>query len=118
VDPCLQATLFQQRVKYLTGFVARVQSGYYGKGKQVQASTLFSRITAIGQKILLYTNNSPNKVTGLDKFLPGLQIILDGCCIKDSPTEKNLPTEANVPESYLTWVMGRVALPLKKLSGI
>jgi hypothetical protein len=85
-------------VQYLTGFVARVQSGYYGKGKQVQASTVSSVITAIGQKIALDTNNNPTKVTGSDKFLPGLQIILDGYRIEDPPTEKKLPVEANVPE--------------------
>ncbi len=98
VDPYLQATLFQQRVQYLTGFAARVQSGYYQKGKQVQASTVSSMITAIGQKITLNTNNNPTKVTGSDKFLPGLQIILDGYHIEDPPTEEKLPVEANVPE--------------------
>jgi hypothetical protein len=57
-----------------------------------------SAITAIGQKIALDTNNNPNKVTGLDKTLTGLQIILDGYHIKDSPTEKKLPVKADVPE--------------------
>ena len=57
-----------------------------------------SAITAIGQKIVLDTNNNPTKVTGLDKFLPGLQIILDGYCIKDSPTEKKLTVKANLPK--------------------
>jgi hypothetical protein len=46
----------------------------------------------------LDTNNNPAKVTGLDKYLPGLQIILDGYRIKDLPTEKKLPVKANVPE--------------------
>jgi hypothetical protein len=98
VDPYLQATLFQQRVQYLSGFASRVQSGYYGKGKQVQASTVSSAITAVGQKITLDTNNNPTKVTGLDKFLTGLQINLDGYRTKDPPTEKKLLVEANVPE--------------------
>ncbi len=55
-------------------------------------------ITAIGQTITLDTNNNPTKVTGLDKFLPGLQIILDGYRIEDPPMEKKLPVKANVPE--------------------
>jgi hypothetical protein len=97
VDPYLQATLFQQRVQYLTGFAARVQSGYNGKGKQVQASTVSSAITAIGQKIALDINNNSTKVTRLDKFLLGLQIILDGYRIKDPSTEKKILVEANVP---------------------
>jgi hypothetical protein len=66
--------------------------------KQVQASTVSSAITAIGQKIALDTNNNPTKVTGSNKFLPGIQIILDGYRIEDPPTEKKLPVEANVPE--------------------
>jgi hypothetical protein len=98
VNPYLQATPFQQRVRYLTGFAARVRSGYYEKGKQVQASTVSSAITAVGQKIALDTNSNPTKVTGLDKFLPGLQIILDGYRVEDPPTEKKLPVEANDPE--------------------
>ncbi len=98
VEPYLQATLFQQRVRYLTGFAAQVRSGYYRIGKQVQASTVSSTITAIGQKIALDTNNNPSKVTGLDKFLPGLQIILDGYRIEDPPTEKKLPVKVNVSE--------------------
>jgi hypothetical protein len=81
MDAYLQATPFQQRVQYLTGFSAQVQSGYYGKGKQVQASTVSSAITAVGQKIALDTSNNPTKAMGSDKFLPGLQIILDGYCI-------------------------------------
>ena len=57
-----------------------------------------SAITAIGQKTALDTNNNPTKVTGLDKFLPRLQIILDGYRIKHPPTEKKLPVEADDPE--------------------
>jgi hypothetical protein len=78
VDSYLQATPFQQRVRHLTRFAARDQSGYCGKGKQVQASTVFSTIIDIGQMIVLDTNNNPTKVMGPDKFLPGLQIILEG----------------------------------------
>jgi len=36
VDPYLQDTPFTIRVRLLTGFVARVRSGYYGQGKSVQ----------------------------------------------------------------------------------
>ncbi len=55
-----------------------------------------SAITVSDQKIALDTNNNPT--TGSDKFLPGLQIILDEYRIKDPPSEKKLPVEANVPE--------------------
>ncbi len=91
--------MLQQRVSYLTGFTVRVQSVYYRKGTQVQASTVSSAITVIGQMITLVTNNNPTKVTGSDKFLLGLQIILDGYPIEDPPMEKKLPVEANVASS-------------------
>jgi hypothetical protein len=48
--------------------------------------------------IALDTNNNPTKVMGPGKFLPGLQIILDGHRIKDPTTKKKLLVEANDPE--------------------
>jgi hypothetical protein len=118
VDPYLQATPFQQRVRYLTGSAARVQSGNYGKGKQVQASTVSSAITAIGQKIVLDTNNNPTKVMGSDKFLPGLQIILDGYRIEDPCMKEKLLVEANVSELLFDMSVGLAALPLDRQSGV
>jgi hypothetical protein len=80
------------------GFAARVRSGYFGRGQQVQASTVSSAITAIGQKITLDTNTNPTKIVGSEKFLPCLQELLDGYPLEDPPTEKKLPVEADVPE--------------------
>jgi hypothetical protein len=81
------------------GFAARVRSGYFGgRGQQVQASTVSSAITAIGQKIVLDTSTNPTKIVGSEKFLPCLQELLDGYRLEDPPTEKKLPVEADVPE--------------------
>jgi hypothetical protein len=80
------------------GFAARVRSGYFGRGQQVQASTVSSAITAVGQKIALDTNTNPTKITGSKKFLLCLQELLDGYHLEDPPTEKKLPVEADVPE--------------------
>jgi hypothetical protein len=80
------------------GFAARVRSGYFGRGKQVQASTVSSAITAVDQKIALDTNTNPTKIMGSEKFLPCLQELLDGYRLEDPPTEKKLPVEADVPE--------------------
>jgi hypothetical protein len=80
------------------GFAARVRSGYFGRGQQVQASTVSSVITAVGQKITLDTNTNPTKIMGSKKFLPCLQELLDGYWLEDPPTEKKLPVEANLPE--------------------
>ena len=42
--------------------------------------------------------NNPAKVLGSDKFLPALQIMLDGYAKDDPPTRKMLPLETDVPE--------------------
>ncbi len=77
-----------------------------------------SAITAIGQKITLDTNNNPTKVTGSEKFLPGLQIILDGYRIKDPPMEKKLPVKANVPELLFDMGYGPSSSTLGQAVGI
>jgi len=42
--------------------------------------------------------NNPAKVLGSDKFLPALQIMLEGYAKDDPPTRKMLPLETDVPE--------------------
>ncbi len=78
VDPYLQETPFTIRVRLLSGFAGRVRTGYYGRGKQVQACSVSSAITAVGQAIALATNTNPTKIVGSDKLLPRLQQMLDG----------------------------------------
>ena len=96
VDPYLQDTPFTTRVRLLSGFVARVRTGYYGRGKQVQAGSVSCAIT--GQEISLATNTNPTKIVGSDKLLPRLQQMLDGFRKADPPTTKQLPVEVDVPE--------------------
>ena len=98
VDPFLQDTSFSVRVCLLKGFAGRVRTGYYGRGKQVQAGSVSSAITAVGQAIALATNTNPTKIVGSDKLLPRLQQMLDGFRKADPPTTKQLPVEADVPE--------------------
>ena len=98
VDPFLQDTSFSVRVCVLKGFAGRVRTGYYGRGKQVQAGSVSSAITAVGQAIALATNTNPTKIVGSDKLLPRLQQMLDGFRKADPPTTKQLPVEADVPE--------------------
>jgi hypothetical protein len=96
--PFLQDTLFTIRVCLLTGFAGRFRTGYYGQGKQIQARSISSPITAIGQAIALATNTNPTKIVGSKKLLPRLQQMLDGFQKADPPTTKQLPMEADVPE--------------------
>ena len=98
VDPYLQDTPFTTRVRLLSGFAARVRTGYYGRGKQVQAGSVSGAITSVGQEISLATNTNPTKIVGSDKLLPRLQQMLDGFRKADPPTTKQLPVESDVPE--------------------
>ncbi len=98
VDPFLQDTPFTVRVCLLKGFAGQVRMGTYGRGQQVQAGSVSSAITAIGQAIALATNTNPTKIVGSDKLLPRLQQMLDGFHKADPPTTKQLPVEVDVPE--------------------
>jgi hypothetical protein len=98
VDPYLQDTIFSMRMQALSGFMARVHMGYVGQGKQVKHCTVSSMITAVGQMIRLACNNNSTKIIGLDKFIPWLQIMLDGYRKADPPTAKKLPVQLDTPE--------------------
>ncbi len=80
--PILQAS------SCLTGFAARMRTGLYGLGQQVQSSTVTGAITAIGQTIVLACNKNPTEGLGSEKFLPALQIMIDGYTKADPPTQK------------------------------
>jgi hypothetical protein len=98
VDPYLQQVPFTKSVRCLTGFASKTRTGYYGKGRQVQSSTVTSTITAIGQTISLACNNNPTKIVGSYKFIPAIQVMTDGYTKADPPMKKMLPVEANVPK--------------------
>jgi hypothetical protein len=71
---------------------ARVQTGYYGNGKQVKNCTVSSAITAVGQTIALACDSNPTKVVGSKCLLPHLQIMLDGYWKVNQATRKKLPS--------------------------
>ena len=98
VDPYLQGTSFQKLIRLLSGFAARVQTGYYGNGNQVENCTVSSAITAIGQTTALACDYNPTKVVGSEPLLPCLQIMLDGYQKVDPVTRKKLPIQSDVPE--------------------
>ena len=98
MHPYLQQVPYATRVQCLTGFAARTRTGFYGYGRQVQSSTVTGAIMAVGQTIALACNKNPMKILGSEKFLPALQIMLDGYTKADPPTQKKLPVEADVPK--------------------
>ncbi len=97
VDPYLDHTPFEIQVCCLTGFAQQKRTGFYGQGQQVQSSTVSQAITAVGQTIASARNDNPTKVNSSDKFLPALQVMLNGYSKLDPPTRNMLPVEADVP---------------------
>jgi hypothetical protein len=62
---------------------------------------------AVGQTIALACNYNPTKVIGSEKFLPALQVMLDGYSKSDPPTRKMLPVEADVPDLLVEMGYGK-----------
>ena len=85
-------------MRLLTGFAARVRSGYYGRRKQVSAGTVSKAITAIGQTIAMERGVNPTKLANSKDLLPQLAQTLEGWRKADPPTTKQLPVESDVPE--------------------
>ncbi len=117
VDPYLDGTPFITRIRCLTGFAQRVRSGFFGHGRQVQSATVSQAITAIGQTIEMARNVNPTKIMGADKFLPAVQVLLDGYGKTDPPTNKKLPVESDVPELLIDMGYGTGGTPHSQAIG-
>ena len=98
MDPYLANTPFEEQVRVLTAFAGLVRVGAFGHGRKVQASTVTSYISSVGQTISLARNANPTKIDGGTKFLPRLSQMLDGFRKEDPPTNKKLPIEVDIPE--------------------
>jgi hypothetical protein len=70
VDPYLQDATFSKQIRLLSGFTARVKTGYYGKRQQAKNFTVSSALMVIGQTIKLACNSNPNKVVWSKCLLP------------------------------------------------
>ena len=98
VDPYLQETTYTWKARLLTGFAARVRSGFYGRKAQVSTGAVNSAITAIGTTIALARGINPTKIEHSDKLIPRLSQMFDGWRKADPPVIKKLPVEVDVPE--------------------
>ncbi len=107
VDPYLDHTPFQTRLRCLTRFAQQTQTGLYGQQQQVHSSTVSQAILVVGQTIALACNYNLTKVIGSKKFLPALQVMLDGYSKSDSPARKMLPIEADVPNLLVEMGYGK-----------
>ncbi len=101
VDPYMRDTPYEHRARVLTGFAARVRSGYYGRGHQVCSGTVATAITAVGTTISLAMGLNPTKDGASDKLIPRLAQILQGWKAQDPPVIGKLPIEIDNPE-FLT----------------
>ena len=78
VDPELQDVRYQERIRLLSGFAARVRTGYYGHGRKVKTATVSSALTAIGQTIALVHGENPIKLRYSSDLAPRLSQMLQG----------------------------------------
>jgi hypothetical protein len=72
---------------------------------------------AVGQTIALACNENPTKISGSEKFLPALQIMLNGYTKADPPTQKKLPVEADVPKLLVEMGYGKTGSTLAQAVG-
>ena len=98
MDSYLQDVPYQTRVRCLSGFGGLQRLGYYGRKKQVQAGTVSSALTAVGQKIALAHEVNPVKMQNSKDLVPRLSEMLSGFRKEDPATMKKMPVEADVPE--------------------
>ena len=114
VDPWLpqQDCLYLQQIRAISGFGARVKTGFYGFGREISASSVSTALTAIGQTISMDRNYNPLKMNGSDKLLQPLQLMMSGFKKWDKPVEKKLPVEADVVE--LLCMLGQLELASTK----
>lgn len=92
VDPYLSTASFQDSIYLITGFAARVCSGYYGCRKQVAAGTVNK------QMIAMECGANPTKLENSKELLPQLAQMLEGWHKANPPTMKQLPVELDIPE--------------------
>ena len=111
------STPYSVRARVLTGFAARVRSGFYGRGRQIKADSARSAITAVGQTISLDIGINPTKEDNGTKLIFPIRLMLDGWRKEDGPTEKKLPVEADVPEFLANLSRMAEATELQKAVG-
>lgn len=117
VDPELQGISFRDRSTLLGGFAALVRQGYFGRGKQIQAPSVSSAITAVGKAIALVHEINPTKCPHSNQFIPRLQEMFEGWRRDDPPTQKKLPIEVDIPEWLVRRGLEKGATELEKATG-
>ena len=102
LDPYLQETRYDHKIRALGGFAARIRTGYYGHGNEIRAGSVSSALSAVGTTNAMANGSNPIKVHGSDKLAPRLEQMMDGWRKHDPATQKKLPVDADVPEFIAT----------------
>ena len=78
MEPWLQDATYQQRVRCLIGFAACVNSGRYGRGKQVEIGTVSGALSAVGTAVAFAYEVNPAKAQGKKTLVPILAKMTEG----------------------------------------
>ena len=70
LDPRLQDEPFSHRARALTGYAARVRTGYYSHGRQVRVGSVSSVIAAVGKETVMVHGLNLCKTSGSEKLIP------------------------------------------------
>ena len=90
-------TKYSRAIRTLSGFAARVKTGYFGHGREVASGTVSSALTAVGQAISMEQGNNPLKMKN-DKLLHPLAVMMSGYRKWDKPTHKKAAIGVDVVE--------------------
>ena len=106
IDPLLQETSPLIRDLVITAFAARVRTGYYGQGRQIQVQSVTQALSAISKTIELAGYRSPVYRAPSVYNLPIARQV-EGYRREDPPSVPQLAVPVSVPESmaeraYLT----------------
>ena len=100
LDPFLRQTPELERDIVLSGFAARIRSGYYGRGAQVKVSSVQDGLSAITKTLELAAQQSPIHKSGTDKYTTTFARLIEGWRREDPPVVPQLAVPVAVP-NYL-----------------
>ena len=106
IDPLLERTDPLIRDVVITAFAARVWSGYYGRGREIQVSGVTEAISSISKTIELAGYKSP-VYRSPNVYNLSIQRLVEGYRREDPPSVPQLAVPVTVPENmadvaYLT----------------
>ena len=97
IKPHLEQCSNAEKIILITGFAARVRTGYYGKGRTVRVQSVTKALAAISTTIELAGESSPIYKTEKNYKVPVARLI-EGYRRQDPPSIPQLAVPITVPE--------------------